>query len=112
MRMRHTETRTYQASLELVELTRRVTRELPPGYAFLSDQLRRAAASVTLNLAEGCGKRTERDRKRFFPIAKGSAYEAAAVLDVARAFGALQDKLYRDGMSRCESLAAMLACYR
>lgn len=111
MGMRHTQTRTYQASLELVELSRRVIYQFPPGYAFLGDQLRRAAASVTLNLAEGCGKRTDRDRKRFFQIAKGSTYEVAAVFDVARAFGALQDGLYTDGMSRCDSLAAILACY-
>ena len=73
--MRHTETRIYRTSLELVVLCRAVLEALPPGYAFLADQLRRASASVLLNFAEGCGKSTRRDRRKFFTIAKGSAYE-------------------------------------
>ena len=49
----------------------------------LRDQLERAAASVALNLAEGCG-RTGRDRRHFFSIAQGSAMECAAAIDLLR----------------------------
>ncbi len=52
----------------------------------LADQLRRAASSVVLNIAEG-NRRTGMDRLHFFRIAAGSAAEVRAALDVARAWG-------------------------
>ncbi len=50
--------------------------------AAAKDQLDRASTSVPLNIAEGNGKFSERDRARFFEIARGSALECAACLDV------------------------------
>lgn len=50
--------------------------------AAAKDQLDRASTSVALNIAEGKGKFSERDRTRFFEIARGSALECAACLDV------------------------------
>lgn len=49
------------------------------------DQLDRASTSIPLNIAEGNGKYTPKDRCRFFDIARGSAFECAAVLDVLTA---------------------------
>src|SRR6266849_3729212 len=46
------------------------------------DQLDRASTSVPLNIAEGNGKFSAKDRARFFEIARGSALESAACLDV------------------------------
>ena len=53
----------------------------------LRDQLERAAASICLNLAEGCGRRAGRDRLHFFAIAQGSAMECAAAVDILRVNG-------------------------
>src|SRR5690242_19337261 len=50
----------------------------------LRDQLHRASLSVVLNIAEGAGRNARTDKRRFYEIAKGSAAESAAVLDVAR----------------------------
>lgn len=49
---------------------------------FLQDQLLRASSSVALNLAEGSGKRTAPEQKRFYAIALGSLRECAAVLEL------------------------------
>ena len=49
----------------------------------LRDQLHRAAASIALNLAEGYGRQTLADQRRFFAIALGSVRECQAVLDLA-----------------------------
>ncbi len=53
--------------------------------AAVKDQLDRASTSIPLNLAEGNGKFSARDRARFFEIARGSALECAACLDVLMA---------------------------
>lgn len=50
--------------------------------AAVKDQLDRASTSIPLNIAEGNGKFSERDRARYFEIARGSALECAACLDV------------------------------
>ena len=46
------------------------------------DQLERASLSVVLNIAEAGGRRSRRDKARFYAIARGSATEVAALLDV------------------------------
>lgn len=110
--MQHDDTHIYQRSLELVRLVHTVVSELPPGYAFLADQLRRAASSVALNFSEGYGKSTPGDQRRFFRIARGSAYEVAAALDVGQCFGAVGPELHARGKDLCDHLAAMLTRFR
>jgi four helix bundle protein len=109
--VRHQDTRIYQRALELIDLAKLVIAELPVGYAFLTDQLRRAASSIALNFAEGCGKLGERDRRRYFLTARGSAYEVAAILDVGLRFGAIDAGRCHHGNALCDQLAAMLSCF-
>jgi len=110
--MHHTHSRIYASALDLVDLAKVVLEQLPPGYGFLADQLRRAAASVPLNFAEGSGKLSLRDRQRYFLTAKGSAYEVAAVLDVAARFGVVSPRTRDQGQDLCDHLGAMLSKYR
>lgn len=110
--MRYTESRIYQRALELASLSKAMHDGLPVGFAFLSDQLKRASASVVLNFAEGSGKRTARDRRRYFDTAKGSAYEVAAVADFAQRFGVIDGKLHGQVQDACDHIAAMLTRYR
>ena len=49
----------------------------------LSQQIRRASSSVHLNIAEGCSRKSESERKRFYEIARGSLIEIDAALDIA-----------------------------
>jgi len=59
-----------------------VVRWLPLRRAELSDQLDRASLSAALNIAEGAGRSTARDQARHYAIARGSAFECLAVLDL------------------------------
>jgi four helix bundle protein len=54
------------------------------GSPTLRDQLERASTSIILNIAEGAGRRTTPDRRRYFIIAQGSTYECSAILDILR----------------------------
>ena len=58
--------------------------------ANLRDQLRRASSSVVLNTAEGFGSASRGVKRRHYEIARGSAMECVAILDLAVALG-LQD---------------------
>ena len=53
-------------------------------FAYLADQLRRAATSVPLNIAEGAREYSAGDKARFYRMARRSATESAAILDVCR----------------------------
>jgi len=71
----------YQASIQFVSWADELLEQLPKSLA-VTNQLDRASTSIPLNLAEGNGKFTDKDRCRFFDIARGSALECAACLDV------------------------------
>ena len=53
----------------------------------LTQQIKRAALSVHLNVAEGSSRKSEIDRKRFYEIARGSVIEVNAALDIAEDMG-------------------------
>jgi four helix bundle protein len=77
----HEKLHVYQVSLAFNEWVGELL-PLIEAKAAAKDQLDRAATSIPLNIAEGNGKFSKRDRARFFDIARGSALEAAASLDV------------------------------
>jgi len=71
----------YRVALEFLGVAQAILDEMPRGGSTLRDQLSSAAESVLLNAAEGAGRRSGRDKARFFDIARGSAEECAAILD-------------------------------
>jgi four helix bundle protein len=89
-----------------------VIQQLPPGCGFLADQLRRATASVALNFAEGYAKLSLADQRRFFGIARASAQESLAILDVAQRLGAISPQLHHRGTDLGDHLVKMLAKLR
>jgi len=77
----HEKLSVYQESIKFVVWSDEILETLPKNLA-VQGQLDRAATSISLNIAEGNGKYTAADRCRFFDIARGSALECAACLDV------------------------------
>src|SRR5689334_4259707 len=77
----HEKLRTYQEALRFAAWAGPIIENLPAKLA-ARDQLDRASTSAVLNIAEGNGKRSHADRCRYLDIARGSAVECAACLDV------------------------------
>ncbi|MFT3691635.1 MAG: four helix bundle protein [Kofleriaceae bacterium] len=74
----------YQCAIEHLAFVFRALPLIPRGYAALADQWRRAAISISLNIAEGAGKTSEADKMSRYAIARGEAMECGAILDVVR----------------------------
>jgi len=74
----------------------------------LRDQWLRAAQSVPLNIAEGNGKQSVKDKNRFFEIARGSALECAAIHDILQALSAIDAESNRRGKSELKRIVSML----
>ena len=74
----------------------------------LRDQLDRASVSIVLNIAEGAGRRTPADKAHFFTIARGSATECAAILDLLAARGFLTSPVHRHGRGLLVRIVQML----
>ena len=76
--------------------------------AAAKDQLDRASTSIPLNIAEGNGKFSRRDRARFFEIARGSALECAACLDVLAVRRLVSESQIEGGKERLVHVVRML----
>ena len=72
------------------------------------DQSARAGDSIALNIAEGNGKFSQKDRARFFQIAHGSALECAACLDILVARRCCADDAIVKGKEVLEEIVRML----
>ena len=70
----------YQAALDLVDAAFDICTGLPANLQYsIGDQYRRAALSVTNNIAEGSGKESDKERRRYYSIAMDSARECASM---------------------------------
>jgi four helix bundle protein len=84
LQLAHTKLDVFNASKEFVLQCYKVTRSFPAEEKFaMVSQIRRAALSTHLNVAEGCSPKSFQERKRFFEISRGSVIEVDTALDVA-----------------------------
>ena len=79
----------YPCALGHLAFVFRVVPLIPRGYSALTDQWRRAAMSIPLNIAEAVGKTSAADRSHRYSIARGEAMECGAILDVVRPLAVL-----------------------
>ena len=98
----------YQAALDFVVLAEDASEHLPRGRSHLADQLHRAATSIVLNIAEGAGKYSKPDKRRFYVTARGSTTESAAIFDILLRLGAVTPDLQADAKTKLVRIASML----
>ena len=98
----------YHLALDFLVLANRVIEKLPRGRSHLCDQLMRASTSIVLNLAEGAGKHSKADKRRYYLTARGSATESAALLDVLIHLSLLDEAGHEAGKQMLVRIVSML----
>ena len=96
----------HQLTLAIYQTTRRFPRDEIYG---LTSQIRRASASIGANIAEGCGRRSDPEMKRFVQIARGSASELEYHLLLAKDLQHLTVDEFKDLDAKVLEIQRMLA---
>jgi four helix bundle protein len=99
-------TKAHELTLAIYRCTRTFPKEEMYG---LTSQMRRASASIGANLAEGCGRRSDPEMKRFVQIARGSASELEYQLLLARELRLVTDEEFNDFGAKVFEIQRMLA---
>ena len=98
----------YRLSIDYVASSFKLAADLSGLHRHARDQWLRAAQSIPLNIAEGNGKRSLKDRSRFLDIARGSALECAAIQDVLAATDGIEDKDHGTLKATLKRIVSML----
>lgn len=86
---------TWKQGHELVLVIYKTTKSFPKEELFaLTNQIRRAAVSITSNIAEGFSRKSYRDKLNFYSIALGSTTELQNQLEIAKDIGYISEKEY------------------
>ena len=109
MTLGHEKLDVYRLSIEYVAWVYQQAEALNGVHRPARDQWLRASQSIPLNIAEGNGKTSDADRRRFFEIARGSVYECAAIQDVLVVGGVLDKAESRERKEELDRMAAMLS---
>lgn len=72
------------------------------------NQLRRASFSIMLNIAEGSGRFSKKDKQHFYVIARGSVFECVAIFDYLKDMGKVPENVYDQTYLELEEISKML----
>ena len=96
LRLNHKKLEVYKKSSELVKLIYVLTSEFPKSELYgLTSQIRRAAVSVISNLSEGASRKSLKERKRFYEIARSSLVELDTQIELAISLNYISSDLDR-----------------
>jgi four helix bundle protein len=102
-----------QKAIAFAELIYTETQAFPTEERFgLTNQIRRAAVSISSNIAEGSSRSSKNDFARFAEIAAGSVFEAVSQAFVARRQSFLSEDQFRNVYTAAEELSRMLSGLR
>ncbi len=89
-----------------------LTEKFSKGNYYLTDQLNRAALSISANIAEGNGRYSKADRKNFFRISRGSAFECIPILELCKRkklIGEEKHKALKENLNEiCKMLSGLI----
>jgi four helix bundle protein len=103
----------WQKAIDFADLIYQHTRSFPADERFgLTNQMRRAAVSVSSNIAEGTSRMSQTDFARFVEIATGSVFEVVSQSFIGRRQGFLDDRQFQTLYSAAEEIGRMLSGLR
>jgi four helix bundle protein len=103
----------FQLAVDFARLTYEMTREFPKVETFgLTANLRRAATSIAMNIAEGAGRGTRRDFMHFVDIASGSLFESIASFILAERLGYIHQGQLESVRKRADTLGRKLSNFK
>ena len=103
----------YVYARDLVKGIYMVQRSFPKEEKYaLGDQVRRAAASIIANIAEGCGRNSIKEKIHFFEIAFGSLTESFSELQIAQNLGYITEKEFNNLRPQFSQVAKILSGLR
>src|SRR5687767_15703876 len=108
MQLDHERLDVYDLALDFLVFANGIIEGLPRGRSHLADQFTRASLSIVLSIAEGAGKRSKLDKRRYYMTARGSATESAALLDVCYRLRLLEEKQLSLGKDLVVRIVSML----
>jgi four helix bundle protein len=97
----------YQKAVDFADRIIKITEQFPRGYYFLTDQLNRAALSISTNIAEGNGRFTKADRRNYFTIARGSIHECIPLIELSFRRVLINKEVYNQFYAEIETMAKM-----
>ena len=103
----HEKLKVYQKAIEFVKWSENVYKKVSTKIAVV-DQFDRASTSIALNIAEGNGKYSGKDRCRYFDIARGSSFECASCLDIMFVKKIINEELLKEGKTILKEIVSML----
>ena len=104
---------TWQKAIQFADLVYRLTKAFPDDERFgLTSQMRRAAVSITSNIAEGTSRHSREDYARFLEIATGSVFEVVSQSFISRNQGFLTEEDFRALYVAAEEQSKMLSGLR
>jgi four helix bundle protein len=104
---------TWHEAIAFADLVYRLTRNFPVEERFgLTNQMRRAAVSISSNIAEGCSRNSRVDYARFVEIATGSVFEVVSQATIGRNQGLLSETDYEQLYQTAEKQSRMLSGLR
>jgi len=99
----------YNKALQFIEDIYKLTNKFPKEEQFaLTNQLKRAATSICLNIAEGCGRYHKKELAQFLRVSLGSSLECSALLDVALRLSYISKDDHDKFLNKCDEIGKML----
>lgn len=100
----------WQKAISFAETVYRVTQPFPADERFgLTNQMRRAAVSISSNIAEGSSRSSDKDFARFVEIAYGSDLEMVSQAFIGRGQNFMEEANFHQVYAQAEELARMLS---
>ncbi len=99
----------YKRSLKFCIQLCKIAINFAPKYRRLSDQLIGASSSIPLNIAEGSGSFSQKERINFYKIARSSIFECVAILQISSELDLISKQMSEDFIKEAADLSKMLS---